>query len=260
MKFSIFKILIITIFLAAFTVLALFVINQKYQTIIVEIPKFSHQATPSSPALSSGDENPKSVLLPVPFTPQAPTANWDELHNEACEEASAIMAAEYYKDTMTPSSSPPQEGEKVGVLPPDFVEDEITNLTKWQQENFGYYLDATSAETALMIEKVYDLKTKLIENFSADDLKKELAQNHLVLISEYGRALGNPYYKRPGPIHHMLVIKGYNSAGFVTNDPGTKRGLNYFYDFKTLYNAAADWDHAKTNIDSTKKIAIIVWK
>src|SRR5688572_5442442 len=39
---------------------------------------------------------PKTLLLKVPFTPQAPTANWDELHNEACEEASSLMAAAYF--------------------------------------------------------------------------------------------------------------------------------------------------------------------
>src|SRR3954467_10835183 len=38
---------------------------------------------------------PRTLLLKVPFTPQAPTANWDELHNEACEEASSLMAGLY---------------------------------------------------------------------------------------------------------------------------------------------------------------------
>ena len=39
---------------------------------------------------------PSELHLRVPFTPQAPTANWDELHNEACEEASVLMAAAYF--------------------------------------------------------------------------------------------------------------------------------------------------------------------
>ena len=81
-----------------------------------------------------------------------------------------------------------------------------------------------------------------------------------VIISEYGRALGNPYYKSPGPIHHMLVIKGYGKDSFITNDSGTKRGLNYPYSFNVLYNAAGDWDQQKGTVDTNVKIAIVVWK
>ena len=34
---------------------------------------------------------PRKINLPVPFICQAPSANWDDLHNEACEEAAIIM-------------------------------------------------------------------------------------------------------------------------------------------------------------------------
>jgi hypothetical protein len=256
---------LVFLFLAiAVGVVAIIFINKRYQTVIVDVPKFNHQIPEKQQALQNQTSNtgstdtltsspnskfiiPNSKLLPVPFTPQAPTANWDQLHNEACEEASAIMVAEYFKDN------------KNAQLDPEFVEGQISNLTKWQDEHFGHHLDTTSSETAQMIEQVYGLKTKVINNFTADDLKNELAQNHLILISEYGRALNNPNYKRPGPIHHMLLIRGYNSAGFITNDPGTKNGLNYFYTFDTLYNAAADWDQTAQNVDTNKKIAIVVW-
>ena len=46
------------------------------------------QPFPSSSDASSvkpPEEIPDKFLLQVPFTPQAPTANWDEMHNEACE-------------------------------------------------------------------------------------------------------------------------------------------------------------------------------
>jgi hypothetical protein len=189
---------------------------------------------------------PTSLLLPVPFTPQAPTANWDELHNEACEEAVAIMAHEYFS------------GNTSATLQPSFVEKEISIITDWFTKRFGYYLDTTSNETAEMIRELYDLNTNLITNFSEDDIKEALAQNKLVLISFNGRLLGNPNYKSPGPIHHMLLIKGYNKEGYVTNDPGTRNGQSYTYDFDTLFNAAADWDHSIKNVDVNKKIAIIV--
>ena len=41
---------------------------------------------------------PEKFLNPVAFTSQAPYAKWDELHDEACEEASMIIAHYYLKD------------------------------------------------------------------------------------------------------------------------------------------------------------------
>ncbi len=253
---------------------AIFYIKQAYKTEIVDIPIFDHATINSLPSDSApnvkprGGSNtqnltPKTLLLKVPFTPQAPTANWDLLHNEACEEAGAIMAAAYF-GILNPLLSKegwisPAGERQGGNLPANIVEDEIQKLTAWQDNNFGYHLDTTSAETAEMIEKVYGLKTKLINNFSADELKRELLQNHLVLISANGRKLKNPFYKRPGPIHHMLVIKGFVNGQFVTNDPGTKRGLNYIYSFNAIYNAAADWNHEQKNVDNNRKVAIVVW-
>ena len=38
-----------------------------------------------------------AVNLEVPFTSQAPYAIWDELHNEACEEAALITVNHYLK-------------------------------------------------------------------------------------------------------------------------------------------------------------------
>ena len=225
------------------------IVAKKYPEIPVtplktETPKQSEEAPEKIP--NSKIVIPKSLLLPVPFTPQAPTANWDELHNEACEEAVALMAHEYFS------------GNTSVTLAPSLVETEISKITDWFTKRFGYYLDTTSNETAEMIRELYDLNTELITNFSEDTIKEALAQNKLVLISFNGRLLGNPNYKSPGPIHHMLLIKGYNKEGYVTNDPGTRNGRGYTYDFETLFNAAADWDHSIKTVDLNKKIAIIV--
>jgi hypothetical protein len=191
---------------------------------------------------------PESKLLPVPFTPQAPTANWDELHNEACEEASSLMADAYFS------------GRTESTLTPEYAEKEIAKLTDWQKQNFGYYLDISTAEMAVMTNKVYGLKTKVIQFPSAEDIKRQIAAGNLVVFSANGQKLGNPNYKQPGPIHHMLLIKGYDKTGFITNDSGTKKGLNYAYDYDTLKNAAADWDHSKKTVDESEKLAIIISK
>jgi len=225
--------------------------HQRYSPLVV--PDFSNNAQGGPKVNYQPNDNapttlPKTVMLKVPFTPQAPTANWDELHNEACEEASALMAGLYFGGDTDPT------------IPPDKAEAEITKLVNWENQTYGYSLDTTSAETAKMIEQVYGLHTKLLNGFSENDVKTELAQGHLVLVSTDGRLLGNPNYKQPGPPHHMLVIKGYDSQGIVTNDSGTKNGRNYSYYFATIYSAAGDWDHGAKAVDTGNKVAIIVWK
>lgn len=196
----------------------------------------------------SREELPSQFLLSVPFTPQAPTANWDELHNEACEEASVLMANAFF------------QGDKRATLPPSEAEKEIEKLTKWQQDNLGYYLSIDSEETVRMIEAVYGLKAEVVRNFSEDTIKTALTQNKLILAPVNGRLLGNPYFQTPGPIYHMFVIKGYDEKSFIVNEPGTKRGQDYRYTFETINNAIGDYDHDKKETDPGKPAIIIVSK
>jgi hypothetical protein len=208
----------------------------------------NNSSTSTPPASSSSNSLPATFSLPIPFTPQAPTGNWDTLHNEACEEAAAIMANAYLT------------GDKDVVMPAASVESQITTLTNWEQQNFGYYLDTTAAETAKMIEGAYGLKTQIISNYSEEQVKQALNDHEVVIIPEDGQLLGNPNYRTPGPIYHMLVIRGYTPDAIITNDSGTKNGRNYSYSFSTIYDAGANWDHNTNTIDKNVHIAIIVSK
>lgn len=211
-------------------------------------PKSSSKPGTSSPAPNpsvSKPSTPGSLSLKVPFTAQAPTGNWDQLHNEACEEASALMVAAYFS------------GDTREKLPASEVEQSISMLTNWQNDHFGYSLDTTAAETAQMIESVYHLKTQIIKNYTEDDIKKALQENKLVIIPANGRLLGNPNYKQPGPIYHMLVIRGYTSSKIITNDSGTRNGENYSYSFSTIKNAPADWNHSTDTIDPTSLMIVV---
>lgn len=212
-------------------------------------PATPPQKPPANPnPTTPSAQLPAQVLLKVPFTPQAPTANWDELHNEACEEASAIMANAYFSATAPKDS----------LLDPGYVEGEIQKLSAWQQETFGYHLDITSPEVVRMLRENYGLKGTLVWNYTERQLKEALASGKLVIVSVNGRLLGNPYFRQPGPIYHMLVLKGYTKDGFITNDPGTRRGQSYPYSFETIRAAAAEWDHGIGSTDLSKKVAIIV--
>ena len=199
----------------------------------------------ATPAGTNTGTTPATLSLKVPFTPQAPTGNWDELHNEACEEASAIMAEAYFS------------GDTRAEIPADEVETQITKLVNWEQANYGYSLDTTAAETAKMMDTVYGLHATIVKNYTEDDLKKALQNNSIVVLPVNGQIIGNPYYKQPGPIYHMLVVRGYTSTQIITNDSGTKHGENYLYDFSTLKNAGADWDHATNTIYATSLMIVV---
>ena len=226
-----------------------------------DIPGYTIKPTPSiksgtssSPkpsatsSTSSPQANPATFSLKVPFTAQAPTGNWDQEHNDACEEASALMAAAYLN------------GDTRARIPATEVEKELTRLFEWERANFGYSLDTTVKETAEMIRSVYNLKASVVNDYTEKNIKDALNANKLVILPVNGRLIGNPYYKQPGPIYHMLVVRGYTATQLITNDPGTKNGENYKYYFSTLKNAPADWNHATKTIDETKSLMIVVSK
>ncbi len=208
----------------------------------------SEPQTKPAPAPASSSTQPSSLNLPIPFTSQAPTGNWDTVHNEDCEEAGAVMANAYLT------------GNTAVVLPAAQVETEMTALNNWEDSHFGYHLDTTAAETAQMITGYYGLKATVQDGYTLSDIKDQINLHHVVILPVNGRLIGNPNYTQPGPIYHMLVIRGYTMAGLITDDSGTRRGQNYPYTFEILHNAGADWNHSTNTIDQTKKVMIVVSK
>ena len=207
---------------------------------------FSPGGETVSTASPTPKEIPEKLLLQVPFTAQAPTGNWDKLHNEACEETSAIMAAAYFA------------GDTRKVLPVPEVEKQLAALTDWQEERFGYSLDTTAAETAEMLREVYHLKTDIVIDYTEQDIHEALLADKVIIVPVNGRLLGNPYFRQPGPIYHMIVIRGYTKTELITNDPGTRNGENYRYAFATIKDAAADWNHDTDTIDASNPLIIVV--
>ncbi len=210
-------------------------------------PASTQTQAPQTPSQTPAVKTPipDEFELDVAFTAQAPTGNWDELHNEACEEASVIMTWAYFNDTTS--------------LPPQLVEREITKLTEFQQTNYGYYLSITTPETARMAEEVYGLETE-IEAYDEETIKRALMENKLVIVPAQGQYLGNPNFTAPGPLYHMLVVIGWDEQGFITNDPGTRNGANYNYSYDTLESATGNYSHATKLVDIGDKEIIIVSK
>lgn len=196
--------------------------------------------------ISSADtatDEPKansSVLIKMPFLVQAPLANWDALHEDACEESSLIMVYHYYNKTKIDSS---QQGE-----------DEIQKIIEYETKNeYGHSI--TLSELAIIAKKYYNMNNSRIVNASKETIIAELNNGKPVIVPAAGKLLDNPNFKNGGPNYHMLVIKGYDKNGFITNDPGTRKGEGFRYTYDNLLDAIHDWD--PINIQNGEKNILV---
>lgn len=182
----------------------------------------------------------------MPFAPQAPHANWDAVHQEACEEAALIMVDRYRKR------------EPVTL---DDMEGEILAMIAWETRA-GMSQDADGEEVARIAREYLERSARLIEGdaVTIDALKAELAAGNPIIIPAQGQMLGNPYFSGDGPPYHMLVIIGYDERKgvFITNDPGTRRGQKYEYPMQVLLDAIHDWTGDKETVVDGRKVVIIV--
>ena len=207
------------------------------------------ESVPSDPLVTENTTNEvalTAVNLAVPFTPQAPHANWSAPYKEACEEASVYMVHRFY------------EGTPEGLMNADKSDRDLLQIVAFEQELFGYYEDTTIEQTATFAELMFGYATAIAENPTVNDIKAQLILGHPVIVPAAGRELGNPYFTAPGPIYHMLVIRGFTDEGqFIVNDPGTSRGEAYLYDFDTIMNAMHDWNNGE-EITAGRKVVLIL--
>lgn len=170
------------------------------------------------------------ILLDVPFTPQAPFGNWDDIKQQnACEEASVLMAMRWV------------EGKE---LSPKQAEEEIIAMSDFEKEKYGHFYDRSASDTAQLIKDYFDYqKVDVMTDISAEDIKVELAKGNVVIVPVNGQKLHNPYYTPPGPLEHMLVVIGYDTTTneFITNDSGTRRGEKFRYNENVLDSALSDY-------------------
>ena len=171
------------------------------------------------------EQLPDKINWPVAFAMQAPFSDWSMPYQEACEEAALILANRYFNNEKVDKKTMKQE---------------ILSLIEWEKEKFGLFTDTSLAEVKIMAKEYFKLKTKIDEDVSIENIKKQLALGNLVLAPAAGRELKNPFFKQPGPLYHMLLIRGYEGDEFIVNDVGIGRGFGYKYNMKTLINAIHD--------------------
>lgn len=191
-----------------------------------------------------------SVLHTVPFVSQAPFGEWNiSEFQDGCEEASVLMAAAWKKGT---------------PLSHEEAKREILAMSHFLGKRFGHAVDTSAVDTNVLLFHEYlgMQDTSLVIDFTKESLQIAL-QDGIVVIPMDGRALGNPNYTAPGPVHHMLVVIGYDAETkeFITNDPGTRKGAGYRYQEDVFFRAARDYPTGEhIAIETPQKVFILVRK
>lgn len=187
------------------------------------------------------EEATERVNLPVPFTSQAPEANWDQPWQDACEEAAILMLDAHIKGY---------------GLSPIFARDEILKMVAWQDaKQWGHSISLEQIKQ-FVGEYAHLRDARIIENPTVNDLKRLLAQGKPILAVADGKALPNPYFRNGGPVYHALIIRGYTEDSFITNDPGTRFGENFMYKYDDIMNAIHDWNEG--DVKNGKPAVLVV--
>jgi hypothetical protein len=213
-------------------------INLETNQSIVNLSLGNTETTPTP------QTTPTKALFDVPFTSQAPYAVWDALHNEACEEASLVMANAYLKNEKLDAAT---------------AEKQIQDMVAWQIKTWGEHKDLTLDEENQLAQATFGYQNFRVEkNIRVEDVRTELNNGHILILPMAGRLLGNPNFRNPGPIYHMLVVIGYDGNNFITNDPGTKNGRHYVYSADVLFNALHDWPGKDKDVTTGAKDMLVI--
>ena len=141
----------------------------------------------------------------------------------------------------------------------DYAMTQISEMINWANLNITTSEDITIDQAFQLAKGFYKLSGEVIKLSSIDDIKKNVSNGNPIIIPALGRELKNPNFKSPGPLYHMLVVKGYTKDGMIiTNDPGTRKGKDYLYDPIIFWNAIGDWDNDMKSPDASRKIGIVL--
>jgi uncharacterized protein YvpB len=190
---------------------------------------------------------PAAVILPVPFTSQAPLNNWAD-RQHTCEEASMVMVDRYLK------------GDHNATIDARTADQAINQVSTWKPA-----LDLTSEQVGEVAKKNWGYNYKMLP---ADrlNMKQQLALGRPLLMGVRTHGLGNPNY--PGyrnhfeepaySVAHFIVVIGYDQTDhFVLNDPGLTRGASYHITYDQLMHAIDDHDQAYPALNSGRVFLVL---
>jgi|SRR5690242_11574694 len=191
---------------------------------------------------------PQAVILPVPFTPQAPLGNW-AARQHTCEEASLVMVDRYL------------HGDHSGALIDAHTADAAINqVTTWKPAQ-----DLTTDQVGQVAQKYMGWAYKVLPATRLN-MKQQLALGRPLIVGVRTHGLGNPNY--PGysshfeqagySVSHYLVVTGYDDKDtYVLNDPGLTRGHGYHITYSQLMHAIDDLDQAYPDLNAGEVFLVL---
>jgi len=210
---------------------------------IAGTPAAESNDDPPAPNQENTVDIPAKHLLAMPFYSQAPNGNWDAVHEEMCEEASLLNAGLYLQNKKLSLADYDRE-----LLKLKDIGDQLT----------GTWVSTNIADTKKISDEYFGekIRSKIIDNPTVSQIEAEIAAGNPVIVPLAGREIGNPNYRQPGPIYHMLVIKGYDEKFFITNDVGTRKGNSYVFTKDIIMDKMHDWNEGDIHLGA-KKILVL---
>ena len=189
----------------------------------------------AAPSEQPAADLPANVLLPVPFTTQAPLGNWAQ-RQHTCEEASLVMVDRYLRGDHSG-----------GTIDPRTADAAINQITPWKP--------ATDLTTQQIGEVAQANLGWAFQVLPADrlEMRQQLAMGRPLIVGVRTHGLGNPnypgyrtHYEEAGwSVSHYLVVAGYDQADtYILNDPGITKGHGYHIAYDQLMHAIDDLDQA----------------
>lgn len=190
---------------------------------------------------SSSQQRTETPSSEIPFTTQAPYG-WFTPWTEMAEETCAVMA-EYWN-----------RGEEIQSTKE--VTDRMLAMKTWEESNLGTYKNTDNLQTLRLLTEFSGLQAEISYDVGREDLLADLEHGRILLVPVNGQKLDNPYYTKPGPEHHMLLIYGYEAEEFIAHDPGTLRGEGIHYSIQKILEALQDLQGEKRVILISRSISL----
>lgn len=186
----------------------------------------------------------------VPFTPQAPLGNWEDVkQGNGCEESCLLMAYSWVSKKEIEATEAVKEIEK---------------MSDFSLKLLGHFHDISNEDTIKLMKEYYKFdKVYLETKVDAETIKTKLAEKNLLIVAVNGGKLNNPYYQIPEPANHKIIIIGYDETKreFITHDPGTSRGKGFRYNYEQLLDSITDYPTGyRESFETVVKSMIVVEK
>ena len=200
--------------------------------VVLEAPSPTPSAEPTATAtpVPTPTPLPDSVRLNVPFTVQAPFANWDREHEEYCEAAALLMARNYYR----------KDGR--ATIPPAEADRDMTAIVAYERKTFPGVLDLPLSDMAVVGGALDPPLQGEVVQADPDEIKRDLASGWPVIVPvmTHGGPGGQkikPYYGATN-VYHVILLIGYDASGqLISNDAGIKEGQYLTYSWDLLSTA-----------------------